>query len=90
MVRLRDLVRAAVPGLDDQAAARRVVAALSAVFFPSFFAGLYEGLNALGSPADRLAYVRELARQALAPPGPPATSGAPAPAARGRRPKRRG
>ncbi|MGK3992467.1 TetR/AcrR family transcriptional regulator [Sorangium sp. So ce1024] len=68
MERLRDLVQAAVPGLDERAAARRVVAALSAVFFPAFFAGLYRGLNALGSPADRLAYVRELARQTLAPP----------------------
>ncbi|AUX39496.1 AcrR family transcriptional regulator [Sorangium cellulosum] len=70
MVRLRDLVRAAVPGLEERAAARRVVAALSAVFFPAFFAGLYAGLDALGSPADRLAYVRELARQTLAPPAP--------------------
>ncbi|KYF58049.1 AcrR family transcriptional regulator [Sorangium cellulosum] len=68
MERLRDLVQAAVPGLDERAAARRVVAALSAVFFPAFFAGLYRGLNALGSPADRLAYVRELARQTLSPP----------------------
>ncbi|WP_437774780.1 TetR/AcrR family transcriptional regulator [Sorangium sp. So ce1097] len=68
MERLRDGVQAAVPGLDERAAARRVVAALSAVFFPAFFAGLYRGLNALGSPADRLAYVRELARQTLAPP----------------------
>ncbi|WP_437630216.1 TetR/AcrR family transcriptional regulator [Sorangium sp. So ce854] len=68
MERLRALVQAAVPGLDERAAARRVVAALSAVFFPAFFAGLYRGLNALGSPADRLAYVRELARQTLSPP----------------------
>ncbi|WP_437597568.1 TetR/AcrR family transcriptional regulator [Sorangium sp. So ce590] len=67
ILRLRDLVRAAVPGLDERAAAHRVVAALSAVFFPAFFAGLYEGLSALGTPADRLAYVRELARQTLAP-----------------------
>ncbi|WP_438022481.1 TetR/AcrR family transcriptional regulator [Sorangium sp. So ce233] len=68
MERLRDLVQAAVPGLEERAAAHRVVAALSAVFFPAFFAGLYGGLNALGSPADRLAYVEELARQTLAPP----------------------
>ncbi|WP_437730433.1 TetR/AcrR family transcriptional regulator [Sorangium sp. So ce1335] len=68
MERLRDRVQAAVPGLEQQAAARRVVAALSAVFFPAFFAGLYRGLNALETPADRLAYVQELARQTLAPP----------------------
>ncbi|HTN92650.1 MAG TPA: TetR/AcrR family transcriptional regulator [Sorangium sp.] len=96
--RLRDLVQAAVPGLDQRAAAHRVVTALSAVFFPAFFAGLFQGLGALGSPADRLAYVRELARQTLAP--PPATTTAtatatapspditPSPAPRGRRPKR--
>lgn len=82
IMRLRDLVRAAVPGLEERAAARRVVAALSAVFFPAFFAGLYEGLSALGSPDDRLTYVRELARQTLAP------AEAATPAARGRRPKR--
>ncbi|CAN96837.1 MULTISPECIES: TetR/AcrR family transcriptional regulator [Sorangium] len=86
MERLRDLVRAAVPGLEERAAARRVVAALSAVFFPTFFAGLYEGLNALGSPADRLAYARELARQTLAPPAVPEPA---APAPRGR-PQKRG
>ncbi|WP_437499047.1 TetR/AcrR family transcriptional regulator [Sorangium sp. So ce1099] len=98
--RLRGLVQAAVPGLDQRAAAHRVVAALSAVFFPAFFAGLFQGLGALGSPADRLAYVRELARQTLAPPPSPplatATATAPAPPAditpspapRGRRPKR--
>ncbi|XXX74494.1 TetR/AcrR family transcriptional regulator [Sorangium sp. So ce134] len=72
VARLRDLVQAAVPGLEERAAAHRVVAALSAVFFPAFFAGLYEGLSALGSPADRLAYARELARQALAPAEPEA------------------
>ncbi|AUX35997.1 MULTISPECIES: TetR/AcrR family transcriptional regulator [Sorangium] len=82
VARLRDLVRAAVPGLEERAAARRVVAALSAVFFPAFFAGLYEGLSALGSPADRLTYARELARQTLAP------AETEAPAARGKRPKR--
>ncbi|XXT15428.1 TetR/AcrR family transcriptional regulator [Sorangium sp. So ce429] len=100
IARLRDLVQAAVPGLDQRAAAHRVVTALSAVFFPAFFAGLYQGLSALGSPADRLAHVRELARQTLAPPPTPSTTTTtvtatalppditPSPAPRGRRPKR--
>ncbi|WP_437587296.1 TetR/AcrR family transcriptional regulator [Sorangium sp. So ce1000] len=85
MERLRDRVQTAVPGLDERAAARRVVAALSAVFFPAFFAGLYAGLNALASPADRLAYARELARQTLAPVAVPEPA---APAPQGKRPKR--
>ncbi len=67
MVRLRDALRAAVPGLGEGEAARRVVAMLSAVLFPAFFSGLYQPLHALSSPADRAAYARELARQALAP-----------------------
>lgn len=81
MERLREAVRSAVPGLDDRGASRRVVAALSGVFFPSFFAGLYRSLDALGSAADRAAYARELARQTLAPADP---------TGRTARPKRRG
>lgn len=70
MVRLRDGIRAAVPGLRERNASQRMIAALSGVFFPSFFAGLYQPFDALGSGDDRAAYARELARQALAPVAP--------------------
>ena len=67
MQRLRGALQAAVPGLSSEQAAQRVIAALSAVFFPAFFAGFYTPLEALSAPA-RANYVRELARQACAPP----------------------
>ena len=67
MQRMRDAVRAVVPGLDDRRAAQRVIAALSAVFFPAFFAGLYAPFAALESEADRQRYAEEIARQVLAP-----------------------
>jgi TetR/AcrR family transcriptional regulator, regulator of cefoperazone and chloramphenicol sensitivity len=67
MQRLAAALRRAVPGLDARAAARRVVAALSATFFPAFFSGLFAPLGALESAADRVAYSGELAKQALAP-----------------------
>ncbi len=68
MQRLRDAVLAAVPGIDQNAAAQRVIAALSAMFFPAFFAGLYAPLGALESEADRQRYAARIARQTLAPP----------------------
>jgi AcrR family transcriptional regulator len=73
MQSLRDAIRDAVPGLDEAEAARRVVAALSAVYFPAFFAGLYRPLAALETAEDRAIYVNELARQTLAKSAPAAS-----------------
>jgi len=67
--RLRDTLCTALPGLDAPEAARRVTAALSAVFFPAFFAPLFQGLRALDTPEERARYALEIARHALAPPG---------------------
>jgi TetR/AcrR family transcriptional regulator, regulator of cefoperazone and chloramphenicol sensitivity len=68
--RLRDALCAVVPRLEPEPAARRVVAALSAVYFPAFFAGLFVSF-ALDTPAERSLYVQEIARRALAPVGSP-------------------
>jgi AcrR family transcriptional regulator len=65
--RIRDAIRAHVPGLDAAAAGRRTVFALSAVFFPVFFSGLFRTMHALGTPGGRLQYVEEIVAAALAP-----------------------
>lgn len=67
MARIRDALQRAVPGLTPTAAARRTVAALSAVFFPTFFVGLFRDLCSLQSERDRREYAAELTRQMLAP-----------------------
>ncbi|MEZ4266580.1 MAG: TetR/AcrR family transcriptional regulator [Myxococcota bacterium] len=68
LVRLRDELARAVPGLARDQAARRVVAAISAILFPAFFAGLFTPLRPLDTPAERLAYAAEIAAIALMPP----------------------
>jgi AcrR family transcriptional regulator len=65
--RLRDSLCTLLPELDTAAAARRVIAALSAVFFPAFFTPLFQCLSALDTSEARELYARELARHALAP-----------------------
>jgi AcrR family transcriptional regulator len=67
LLRLRDALRSLVPGLDHRQAERRVVASLSAVFFPAFFAGLYRGLGTLSNASERREYAAEIARRSLAP-----------------------
>lgn len=67
VVRLRAALRAAVPDLDEKEAGARVVAALSSVFFPAFFAGFFAPIDPLQSVESRAAYAREAARRALAP-----------------------
>lgn len=66
MRRLAKAIQSAVPGLHAEQAAHRAVVALSGVFFPAFFSGLYAPLNAL-STTSRKRYVRTLAQQACAP-----------------------
>jgi TetR/AcrR family transcriptional regulator, regulator of cefoperazone and chloramphenicol sensitivity len=66
LLALRDGLCDVVPGLQPVVAARRVVAALSAVYFPAFFAGLYQSLGTLDTPEERARYVREVARPMLA------------------------
>jgi hypothetical protein len=70
--RLRAALCAALPGLDRAAAARRVIAALSATFFPAFFAPLFQPIAALDTPEQRAEYALEVARRALAPLADPA------------------
>jgi AcrR family transcriptional regulator len=65
--RLTSVVQQSVRGLNQASAGRRVIAALSAVFFPVFFPGLYATLHALDTPGARLAYVSDLARTLLSP-----------------------
>ncbi|MEO8183113.1 MAG: TetR/AcrR family transcriptional regulator [Deltaproteobacteria bacterium] len=65
--RLRVELCAVRPGLGSELAARRVIAALSAVFFPAFFAPLFQCFGALDTPLRRSEYALELARHALAP-----------------------
>ena len=67
LLRARASLRKAVPGLGEEAASARLVAAFSAMFFPAFFTGFFAPLRALQTPADRAAYAREAARRALAP-----------------------
>jgi TetR/AcrR family transcriptional regulator, regulator of cefoperazone and chloramphenicol sensitivity len=76
---LRSRLSAAVPALDGPQAARRTVAALSAVFFPVFFPELFARLHGTDTGPARRAYCQELARTALAAP----------PGARSRRGRRR-
>jgi AcrR family transcriptional regulator len=66
--RLRDELVRALPGLSVDASARRVIAAMSAVFFPAFFAGLVAPLGALDTPAARRCYAEEVAARALQAP----------------------
>lgn len=70
LARLRDALRAAVPGLSERDAAQRVTALLSAVLFPVFFGGLFATLGALASAEQRQHYADKLVRQALSPPAP--------------------
>jgi AcrR family transcriptional regulator len=65
--RLRVTLCEALPGLDTELAARRVIAALSGVFFPAFFAPLFQCFAALDTPQARSLYVLQLAHHALAP-----------------------
>jgi len=65
--RIRDALRAAVPELSEAAASRRTVVALSAVFFPGFFSGLFRGHAVLDSQRERREYAHEITRQLLAP-----------------------
>jgi TetR/AcrR family transcriptional regulator, regulator of cefoperazone and chloramphenicol sensitivity len=67
LLRLRDALRSLVPGLDQRQAERRVVASLSAVFFPAFFPGLYRGLGTLANASERREYAADVARRSLAP-----------------------
>lgn len=67
LLRLRDALRSLVPGLDHRQAERRVVASMSAVFFPALFAGLYRGLGTLNNASERREYAAEVARRCLAP-----------------------
>lgn len=67
LIRVRDALREALPALSESAASRRVVAALSAMFFPGFFAGLFSGMSILEHPRERREYAQEVARQLLAP-----------------------
>jgi hypothetical protein len=68
VLRIRDALRQAVPGLSEAAASRRTVAALSAIFFPGFFVGgLFRELAPLDRPRDRREYTQNVARQMLAP-----------------------
>jgi AcrR family transcriptional regulator len=67
LLRLRDALRSLVPGLDHRQAERRVVASLSAIFFPALFAGLYRGLGTLSNASERRDYAAELARRSLEP-----------------------
>ncbi|MBW2734481.1 MAG: TetR/AcrR family transcriptional regulator [Deltaproteobacteria bacterium] len=65
--RLQDGLCGAVPDLDPATAARRIVAALSGIFFPACFGGLFTPLNALDSPEKRALYAREVVEHALTP-----------------------
>ncbi len=66
LLRLRNAIKAMVPGLDQGGAGRRAMAAVSAVMFPPSFSGLFRRLDALESAADRASYVHEIARAVLA------------------------
>jgi AcrR family transcriptional regulator len=77
LTRIRDALQRAVPGLSGTVASRRTVAALSAMFFPGFFSGLFREMSPLESARDRREYAHEVARQMLAPAAKPARSGKP-------------
>lgn len=68
IVQLRDVLREVVPGLDEATASRRTVLALSGVFFPVFFSGLFGAVDPLATRSSRLEYVDEIVRITLAPP----------------------
>lgn len=72
---LRDALEGMVKGLSREEASHRVVAAMSGVFFPTVFAGLYRPLGVLGDVVERERYARGLARAALSAP----TAKAPSP-----------
>lgn len=67
LLRLREELRSLVPALDQRQSERRVVASLSAVFFPAFFGGLYRGLGTLTNAGERREYAAEIARRSLEP-----------------------
>ncbi|MEY2935625.1 MAG: hypothetical protein RL033_6374 [Pseudomonadota bacterium] len=67
LLRLREELRSLVPDLDQRQSERRVVASLSAVFFPAFFGGLYQGLGTLTNASERREYAAEIARRSLEP-----------------------
>ena len=67
MLRIRDILREHVAGLDEHTAGRRTVAALSAVFFPACFAELYRPLRSLDSGRERKTYIEEIVEHLLAP-----------------------
>lgn len=73
LLRARTSLSKAVPGLGEEQASARLVAAFSAMFFPAFFAGFFAPLGALETPESRAAYAREAARRALAPATSPAS-----------------
>jgi AcrR family transcriptional regulator len=79
VAKMRDVVRRLVPGLGAAEASRRVVAALSSVFFPAYFMPLWAPLGALDTPKDQKAYVREVARRLLTPPEAPSRARRPRP-----------
>lgn len=65
-LRLRDLIKDAVPELDGDEAGHRAVMALSAAFFPAFFSGLFPNLGPLQSARSRLQYLEAVAETTLA------------------------
>jgi AcrR family transcriptional regulator len=67
LARTKAALLEAVPGLGEDEAGARVVAAFSAMFFPAFFAGFFAPIDPLKTPEERAAYAREAARRALAP-----------------------
>jgi TetR/AcrR family transcriptional regulator, regulator of cefoperazone and chloramphenicol sensitivity len=67
MERLREELRVAVPSLDKDEATRRVIAAVSGVFFPGCFTEFFSRLHALETDEDVAAYCRHLSKEALAP-----------------------
>lgn len=65
--RLRHILCTVVADLDEVAASRRVMAAISAILFPACFHALFPSLGALDSEAKRHTYAQEIVKQALAP-----------------------
>lgn len=68
LVMLVHALRSAVPDLGKREATHRAIAALSAVFFPAFFGGLFRSLGALDSAADRKRFAQRVAASALVSP----------------------
>ncbi|MCA9564590.1 MAG: TetR/AcrR family transcriptional regulator [Myxococcales bacterium] len=65
IIRLRDEVLLARLTLEEDSASRRVIAALSAILFPSLFGGLFGSLDALQVGGSRAAYAERVARSLL-------------------------